>query len=79
MLSGQQRSIFLTEKSLACSQTFLILAISIHKMDHFSVADGELGDPVGSGTLKPGPGTIRLTHSQRKEGITYPGHWQMAP
>ena len=76
---SQQRFIILINTLPVSSLTSLTTAITTPRMAHFSVAAGGLGDPVGSGTLKPGPGTIRLTHSQRKEGITYPGHWQMAP
>ena len=69
----------LTETLPVSSLTFLMSVMAIPRMDHCCVEAGIQRDPAGDGILTLGPGTWRLSHSQRTDRITSPGHPQMAP
>ena len=76
---SQQRFIILTETLLVSFQICLIHARITHKTGCFFAEDTIQPSHAGGGILTQGTGTWWLSHSQRRDGITYPGHRQMAP
>ena len=71
---SQRRFIILAETLPVSSLISLTAALPTPRMGHWYVAEGIHPDPAGDGMLTQGPGTWSLSHSQRKEWITSPGH-----